>query len=345
MQDRKVSIVIRTIPDRIHFLDQALFSIFCSDYSFCEVVVVVQSKDDSYYEEVLDLSEVFLEMGLSVRVIRNPTNSDQRAKNLNLGITASTGRYLSFLDDDDILYPTHISSLVKILDSNDSLGWVYSDTVGSICEVDSDGNLYIQSRHLFFKKPRFSYPELWFENFIPLHSYMIDRYKVDKDLIHFDESFTVLEDYAFLLKLAMSHEPKYHSEVTCEYRFRLDGSNSTCLVEEMNRELHSEKQKKWGLARNQINQFKQDLISSMVLERNKTFFYTLIDQSQIEFREMRLRAEQLQLQSEQAQAQLVQTQAQLAQSQEVISAMESSKFWKIRKMWFRLKGMFSFRHE
>ncbi|WP_146141181.1 glycosyltransferase family 2 protein [Stenomitos frigidus] len=331
MQNVKASIVIRTVPNRIDFLDQALFSVLCNTYAQCEAVVVVQSKSDDYFAQVTELCKTYILRGLPIKTVRNCTNSDERAKNLNLGIAAAAGRYIGFLDDDDILYPTHIASLVKTLEANYSSAWAYADTVGTLCEIDALGDLYIQSHHFFFRKPKFFYPELWFENFIPLHSYIIDRYRVKDDVVHFDESFTLLEDYAFLLKLAIAHEPKYYPEVTCEYRFRLDGSNSSNFTDELSGTFNFEKQERWRIAREKISILKRDLIFFPLPgteKRTLDFLNTLISQSQTELQSMRAKVEA-------SQAQVHALQAQLDQSQAKIGAMKTSKFWRMRNVWFR----------
>jgi hypothetical protein len=57
---------------------------------------------------------------------------------------------------------------------------------------------------------------------------VIDRARIGDFDLQFDESFTLLEDYEFLLRLCAAHEPDFTRLETpvCEYRIRLDGSNS-----------------------------------------------------------------------------------------------------------------------
>ncbi len=55
----------------------------------------------------------------------------------NLAITKATGKYLAFLDHDDIWYPRHLERLVPPLEEDERLGWTYSD----IDEIDSAGKL------------------------------------------------------------------------------------------------------------------------------------------------------------------------------------------------------------
>jgi peptidoglycan hydrolase CwlO-like protein len=67
-------------------------------------------------------------------------------------------------------------------------------------------------------------------------------------------------------------------------------------------------------------------------------------QAQLENTQAQLQCSQTHLQDTQAQLQCSQThlqdtQAQLQCSRERIKAMESSKFWKLRKAWFKLKQL------
>jgi hypothetical protein len=135
-------------------------------------------------------------------------------------------------------------------------------------------------------------------------------------------SFTLLEDYAFLLKLSAMYNPIYCSRVTCEYRFRLDGSNSSCMVEEIYGMEALDKRRDWELARSQINEIKQMLLSAFLPNQkmyNEPLAITLFKQLQEEARKNYDEKSRL---------------------QETIEAMESSKFWKIRKMWVKLKKIF-----
>jgi hypothetical protein len=66
------------------------------------------------------------------------------------------------------------------------------------------------------------------ENFVPIHSYVIDRSRLSGFRLYFDESLPPLENYDFLLRLCASFNPDFTQLGTpvCEYRVRLDGSNS-----------------------------------------------------------------------------------------------------------------------
>ncbi|MGL6340044.1 MAG: glycosyltransferase family 2 protein, partial [Waterburya sp.] len=116
MNDRLVSIIIRTTGKRVKLLDETLFSVFGSYYPSIEVVLVVQTANDHAYQDVVALSQQYTHLGMTIQLVRNASDEDKRSQNLNMGLAQATGRYVGFLDDDDVLYPEHISLLVEALE-------------------------------------------------------------------------------------------------------------------------------------------------------------------------------------------------------------------------------------
>jgi len=77
-----------------------------------------------------------------------------------------------------------------------------------------------------------------------------------------------------------------------------------------------------------------------VMENSKFELVSELEKIQSEreqLQQTQAQLEQTQAQLEQTQAQLEQTQAQLEQEQETITTISSSKFWKLRTAWFKLK--------
>ncbi|MCW5314788.1 hypothetical protein GTQ43_13530 [Nostoc sp. KVJ3] len=62
-----------------------------------------------------------------------------------------------------------------------------------------------------------------------------------------------------------------------------------------------------------------------------------LQQTQSQLQQTQSQLQQTQSQLQQTQSQLQQTQSQLQQTEQRIAAMESSKFWKMRQAWFRIK--------
>lgn len=217
--NERFSLIIRTVDHRYDLLDKALFSVFCNTYPDKEAVIVYQGVDDAYYERLCDFQQLYPE--LPMLFLQNPTQVDQRARNLNLGIEQATGRYLGVLDDDDLLYPDHANKLIRALAESER-AWVFSQTV-----IHNEENGYLRHRDFRYTTEGYYYTDLLKDNFIPTCSFIIDREQVQNpSLLTFDESMTRLEDYAFLLRLAYYYEPLLFPFVTNIYCIRTDGSNS-----------------------------------------------------------------------------------------------------------------------
>ncbi|NJL47614.1 MAG: hypothetical protein HC929_09190 [Leptolyngbyaceae cyanobacterium SM2_5_2] len=101
--------------------------------------------------------------------------------------------------------------------------------------------------------------ELFRGNFIPINSYLIDRQRIDSILLSFDESYTLAEDYAFLLKLSTNYAPTYIRETVSEYRIFNDFSNSTIIMNDRLGVPDKSKIKAWSYALWQIEILKESL--------------------------------------------------------------------------------------
>jgi glycosyltransferase involved in cell wall biosynthesis len=335
MNNRLVSIIIRTTGKRVKFLDETLFSVFGSYYPSIEVVLVVQTTNDHAYQDVVALSQLYTRLGMTIELVRNVTDEDKRSQNLNLGLAQATGRYVGFLDDDDVLYPEHISLLVEILKQSPSKAWAYADVIGVLGDCDELEQFYVKSHDRYmFKKEKFSFGALWDCNYIPILSFLIDRERVNPTYLQFDESFRVHEDYTFLLRLSLFYEPKYLPKLTSEYRFRLDGTNSICLVENLLGLEATTKQKIWEEAENQVEAFRQNLLMNSASVKNKEL---ATDVATATSYERNFQREYIQLTVALQKREHSQLSAELNHAHSRISAMETSKFWKLRTRWFKIK--------
>jgi len=248
-----VSIIIRTLEGRMHFLDRALFSVFCNTYPYKESIIVCQGCSEDYTGKLSSYQKIYPEM--KIKAIRNstPLEKDERAKNLNLGIKNSTGRYLCFLDDDDLFYPHHLTTLIKLLKETDKI-WAYSQ----VC-LDMEDNGFIVKKNYFFRHDYFSFRKFLIENFIPLHTFLVDTLRLkDKSLLLADESLTRYEDYYILLNLAFRYEPAFFPGVTSSYTLRADGSNTNKGIINQNSDEKMEcTDEEWEKAKEKIEQTKR----------------------------------------------------------------------------------------
>jgi len=107
----------------------------------------------------------------------------------------ASGEFISFLDDDDIIYPNHIESLVAGVNESH-----YKVVYNNIETPDG-----IEFQHEFDKQL------LRTGNFLPIHSVLFSRELIDQG-IRFDTSLDLYEDWDFWLQLS-AITPFYHIDV------------------------------------------------------------------------------------------------------------------------------------
>lgn len=107
---RSVSVVV-PVHNGSLFLAQALDSILAQTLPPLEVIVV----DDGSNDESGAIAESY---GPPVRLLRQPKAGPAEAR--NTGIAAAVGRYLAFLDADDLWPPDKVASQVDALERSSS---------------------------------------------------------------------------------------------------------------------------------------------------------------------------------------------------------------------------------
>ncbi|KOO58201.1 hypothetical protein WH43_10500 [Rheinheimera sp. KL1] len=93
-------------------MQRALNSILSQDIENLEIVIVDDSKED-LTEKISSIISSLLKSSCSFKVFRNDgPHSAARAR--NLGVNKASGRYITFLDDDDIYLPGRLKRMLKI---------------------------------------------------------------------------------------------------------------------------------------------------------------------------------------------------------------------------------------
>jgi glycosyltransferase involved in cell wall biosynthesis len=228
-----VSTIIRFHDSkRVAQLDQALFSLSLQTHSQVQIILVTQNATPSTLESLHELlkKHVFSDSNHKILNITVPENKDARSDLLNEGISAADGQYLAFLDYDDVIYQINYQTLIDRLKLSGAPVAVGGCRIGFERRVTDDAGketLYIESKrnYLFETKNKL---DLFYENFIPIHSYLIDRKRVDPSVLHFNSNLIYFEDYEFLLRLGSRYEFDFAALSTplVEYRIRNDNTNS-----------------------------------------------------------------------------------------------------------------------
>jgi teichuronic acid biosynthesis glycosyltransferase TuaG len=126
MSNPLVSIIIPTY-NRTDYLDLTIQSVLSQTYHNIEIIVVDDGTPNNN-------NEVLCKKTNKVKYIKIE-NSGGPAKPRNVGIREAKGKYIAFVDDDDLWLPTKLEKQVIVLENNPDFGLVHG-----CCEViDENG--------------------------------------------------------------------------------------------------------------------------------------------------------------------------------------------------------------
>jgi glycosyltransferase involved in cell wall biosynthesis len=227
MSDRPlVSIIIPTYNcDR--FLEEALTSVVQQDYAVREIIVV----DDGSTDSTVAFAKRFPEVRLLTQ--RNAGPAAAR----NVGVRASFGKYLAFLDGDDIWFPGKLSSQIAYAESHPDHPIVFGQF--AFWRRDA-GGLYPPAEE-FPKRPGsweiteplsgWIYADVLLDSVICIITALIHRSVYD-DVGGFDESLRGGSDYDFWLR--STHRFRAHKLPQCLALYRLHGKGVTSIPKRVN---------------------------------------------------------------------------------------------------------------
>jgi glycosyltransferase involved in cell wall biosynthesis len=210
-----VSIVVPTF-NRLDLLKDALASIDLQTYGNYEVLVVNDGG-----ESAATVVKEFNSRGNFI-YLEHETNKG-RAAARNTGIRAAKGKYIAFLDDDDVYYPNHLAVLVERLEKS-SERVAYTDTTKVV--LRNVNGSWVTAEAKIIPHQEFRPDLLHVTNYIPTNSLMLERDCINRVGL-FDESFEVLEDWELLIRLSRNYAFVAVPVVTSEVRWRTDLSNVT----------------------------------------------------------------------------------------------------------------------
>lgn len=108
-----VSIVVATY-DRSQVLRHAIASVLASDFADWELIVVGDACTDDTGETVAAFADS------RIRFVNLPRNCGEQSGPNNEGIALARGRYLAFLNHDDLHLPDHLGAAVAALDRGEA---------------------------------------------------------------------------------------------------------------------------------------------------------------------------------------------------------------------------------
>ncbi|GAI85614.1 unnamed protein product, partial [marine sediment metagenome] len=137
---------------------------------------------------------------------------------LNEGILKANGKYIAYLDDDDIYYPEHLEVLVNFLERNPSYDFVYSNSWWCYGEIKN--NRFVENYRKLYEKRKQKFDKtLLFEwNYISTLNVLHKKNCFGKTGL-FNKELSNLMDWDLWKRYARYFKFYQLDEITGEYRW------------------------------------------------------------------------------------------------------------------------------
>ncbi len=198
-----VSVVVITF-NRASLLKRALNSVFKQTFQNFEVVLVDDASNDNTLEVISDFSDE------RIIYIRHDENKGE-AISRNTGVRNVKGKYIAFLDDDDVWLPEKLQLQVGLLNnSSEDTGAVYS----GFRELDIATSQVIST--FTPQKSGLIFQHLLKGNFITISSILLKKTCFD-NAGFFDETIAYGLDYDMWLRISEKYKFIYIGEPLVNY--------------------------------------------------------------------------------------------------------------------------------
>ena len=193
--------------NRRRYLAEALASVLRQTYRDLEIFIV---RDGG--EEVGDVVRSFPDSRV---VFIDRKENRGKPFSLNEALARARGKYVAYLDDDDVYYPDHVRTLVDALEGPTDCQAAYSDLYKTCCEVMPGGDRRVLSKHVEISRD--------FDPFLMLHfnhvlhvSLMHRRDLLDKTGLY-NEQLNILIDWDITRRLSFFSDFHHVPIVTGEF--------------------------------------------------------------------------------------------------------------------------------
>jgi len=195
MNSQPLVSVIVPVYDRREYIREALASAFAQSYKNLEVIVV----DDG---SSVDIADCLRGCAGKIKYFTQPHSGPSAAR--NTGAKNASGKYLAFLDDDDLFEPGKLEDQVRLMEAHPDAGFCYS---AYYCFLPDKKKTVVIPKAQAFPAERFA--EIYFlHTDITMPSLLLrkDRF-ISAGL--FDEKIVYNEDADLWLRLAARYPVIY----------------------------------------------------------------------------------------------------------------------------------------
>lgn len=215
MEKRKVSVILPTY-NRAYIIKNSIRSILDQTYKDYELIIVDDGSTDETENVINEINDD--------RIIYHKfvANSGVCAAR-NYGIEVLKGEYIAFQDSDDIWIADKLERQMKLFEFDEQLDFVYSKLRYKI--DDTHSMILPDERISYDNKIGNIYNQLLWDNLIPFSSLVVKKNRLNA-VGKMDNSFSALEDYDFVLRIAKNYKAGFVDEVLVEAAISSDGISS-----------------------------------------------------------------------------------------------------------------------
>lgn len=192
----KISLIIPTFNTPLNFLRECLGSVINQSYENWEICLADDCSSDKKVREII---KEYAKQDKRIKYVFRKTRG-HISKASNSALKIATGEYIGLLDHDDLLWPNSLFEVVKVLNNNPQLDFIYSDED----KLSVDSKIHFEP----FFKPDWNPDYLRSINYI-VH-FSVIRNSVIKKIGGFRSKYDGAQDWDLFLRAARETEKIYH---------------------------------------------------------------------------------------------------------------------------------------
>jgi len=223
IQHPLVSIIVPTY-NAAKWIDGTIESIFNQDFKDFEILIIDDGSTDNTFDVLINYLDY-------IRYIKKENGGTASAR--NLGIKESKGKYIAFLDADDLWEKSKLKTQISFLEETD-YSWVYSDADAF---DETTGKKLFKFSKMYSMKSGNILTSLFFVDFIPSPTLVVLK-SIFSAIGYFNEQeFFNIEDYEMWLRIAEKFPIGYINQTLAKYRIHSNSKTNSTNFEEL---LHQE---------------------------------------------------------------------------------------------------------
>jgi glycosyltransferase involved in cell wall biosynthesis len=108
--------IVTSCYNNVSFIAQTIESVLAQTYQNWEMIIVDDCSTDGSYAIAME----YASRDSRIKVYRTEHQSGSPVEPRNIGIQKATGRYIAFLDSDDVWLPNKLENQLKLFDNKDT---------------------------------------------------------------------------------------------------------------------------------------------------------------------------------------------------------------------------------